>query len=161
MYIECLGYILTCWWLLGLCLHIIFHVCVLSVLEIWSLECQTVLMFGFSSIEGFPYPEIFNLLSSPFPRNFIVYFLMEYLLPQHIFCSQIHSPWIPLLETGESHVGQWPIWAEWFGSVEALAIYSVRMVGARAALAFYTTSPLFLATLVWCLLISFHIQSID
>lgn len=68
------------------------HVCVLSVLEIGSLECQTVVMFGFSSLEGFLDPEIFNLLSSPFLRNFVVYFLMKYMLPQRIFCSQIHSP---------------------------------------------------------------------
>lgn len=54
-------------------------------------------------------PEIFNLLSSPFPKNFIVYFLMKYMLPQRIFCSQIHSPWISFLETGESHIGQWPM----------------------------------------------------
>lgn len=41
---------------------------------------------------------------------------MKYMLPQHIFCSQIHSPWISFLETGESHIGQWPMmsWTIWF-----------------------------------------------
>lgn len=127
------------------------QVCVLSVLEIWSLEGQTVLMFGFSSLEGFADPEIFNLLLSPFPRNFIVYFLMKYMLPQRIFWSQIHSPWISLVESGESHVVQWPVtsWVIRFRS--SLALYPVPMMGARAALAFYTAISFISCHTCWML----------